>query len=112
LNELLAFDSRSPRTKAEIVATTAIDTETTLFVSSERWCCGTRRLISAPANAPANVNANTIMPMTIGLNVVALPEIMRTIPVVIIAAVYNEGFEGVVPEQKASLAVRQQNEHK
>lgn len=70
LNELSAFESKRPRTKAEIVATTAIDTETTLFVSSVRLCCGTRHRTTAPANDPAKITANTRMATTNGVNIV------------------------------------------
>ena len=36
LNDVLAFEIRSPSTSAENVATTAIDTDTVLLVSSQR----------------------------------------------------------------------------
>jgi hypothetical protein len=36
LNEVLAFEVSSPSTSAETVATTAMDTETRFFVSSDR----------------------------------------------------------------------------
>jgi hypothetical protein len=55
LNEPFAFEINSPSTSAEMVATIAIDKETTLFVSSVRWCAGRHCLIAQPASAPANI---------------------------------------------------------
>ena len=50
-----------------------MDMETTLFVSSDRWCCGTYRLTTAPANAPAKITANTKKAMINGENIVPFP---------------------------------------
>lgn len=66
MNEVLAFEISSPSTSAEIVPTTAIETETRLFVSSFRWCAGKRRRVSQPANAPPTSTAKMISPTISG----------------------------------------------
>ena len=69
MNEVLAFESSSPNTSAEIVPTTAIVTETRFFVSSVRWCAGRLCRAHQPANAAATTTAKMIKPMTGGESV-------------------------------------------
>jgi hypothetical protein len=70
LKDLLAFEIKSPRTKAAIVATIAIDTETKLLVWSVKCCSDTRRRTIAPANAPVKTTAKTRRAMMSELNII------------------------------------------
>jgi hypothetical protein len=79
MNELLALEISNPSTSAETVATTAIDTETRLFVSSVRWCGRRRRLSTQPANAPAEITAKTTKPMDNGCSIIEVPPSERSI---------------------------------
>src|ERR1041385_753410 len=72
MKEVLAFEIRRPRTSAEIVPTTAIETETRLFVSSVRWCAGRRCWAAQPTNAPPTSTAKIIRPMIGGESVTGL----------------------------------------
>jgi hypothetical protein len=68
MNELFAFEISSPRTNAEIVVTTAIETDTRLFVSSVRWSRGRSRLTHRPTNVPVRMTTKTRRPMITGLS--------------------------------------------
>src|SRR2546423_4447523 len=78
MNEVLAFEISSPNTSAEIVPTTAIETETRLFVSSFNWCAGRRRRVSQPTNAPQASTAKMMKPMIGGESVTGTRHSMMT----------------------------------
>src|SRR5207248_7852119 len=78
MNEVLAFEISSPSTSAEIVPTTAIETETRLFVSSFNWCAGRRRRVSQPTNAPPASTAKMMKPMIGGESVTGTRHSMMT----------------------------------
>src|SRR6187455_480680 len=67
MNELFALEISNPRTRAEIVVTTAMETDTRLFVSSVRSSRGRSRLAVRPANAPARMTTKTRRPIINGL---------------------------------------------
>src|SRR3977135_1603288 len=69
MNEVLAFEISSPSTSAVIVPTTAIETETRLFVSSFRWCVGRRCRAHQPANALPASSAKMMTPIIGGESV-------------------------------------------
>ena len=68
MNELFAFEISSPRTSAEIVVTSAIETDTRLFVSSVRSSRGRSRLTVRPANVPVRMTTKTRKPIINGLS--------------------------------------------
>jgi len=78
MNEVLAFEISSPSTSAVIVATTAIETETRLFVSSFRWCVGRRCRAPQPANALPASTAKMMKPMLGGESVIGTRHSMMT----------------------------------
>src|SRR5438046_708875 len=78
MNELLAFEISSPSTSAVIVPTTAIETETRLFVSSFRWCVGRRCRAHQPTNALPASTAKMMKPMIGGESVTGTRHSMMT----------------------------------
>src|SRR5881275_2503651 len=78
MNELFAFEISSPSTSAVIVPTTAIETETRLFVSSFRWCVGRRCRAPQPANALPASTAEMMKPMIGGESVTGTRHSMMT----------------------------------
>src|SRR4051794_41980527 len=92
LKDLLAFEIKSPRTKAAIVATIAIDTETKLLVWSVKCCSDTRRRTIAPANAPVKTTAKTRRAMMSELNIIPIQTLAGGVGVIFGAVVRARGI--------------------